>query len=152
MPDLSRIPEHERLPAVWLVDQQLYVMTLDFWWIDPKTGIALFFKKGWTFDGASIPMLLEWGPLLTRHDLSELAIGAHDLLYGFAGRPPGIQPEDASYTRYGADLLFHDINLRHGVKYRKAITAYAGVRAGGWRPWNAAESRLLKGGFLHAYR
>lgn len=148
----SRIPEHEQIPAIWLVDLQLYLMTMDWWWTDPKSGITLFFRKGWAFDGASIPAVLEWGPFLTRHDLAELAIAVHDLIYGAAGRPPGISPEDASFSRYGADVLFHEINLRHGVKYRHAITAYAGVRAGGWRPWGAAESRLLQGGFLNAYR
>ena len=83
--------------------------------------------RGFEFDGASVPRLLQ--PLICSPLGPESARASckHDFIY--RTQPPG-------WTRKEADLMFLCDLLEDGLPPNRAFWAYRGVRLGGWRAWN----------------
>ena len=81
-------------------------------------------KKGFDFDGASIPQSL-WSvygnPLSGKFRIAALV---HDALYASAELP-----------REVADAIFLDLMKQHEVGYVKRKTMYYAVRSAGWYSW-----------------
>ena len=87
-------------------------------------GYRIRVKKGFDFDGASIPQSL-WGvygnPLSGKFRIAALV---HDALYASQKLP-----------REVADAIFLDLMKRHEVGYMKRQTMYYAVRSAGWYVW-----------------
>ena len=87
-------------------------------------GYKITVKKGFDFDGASIPQAL-WSvygnPLSGKFRIAALV---HDALYASAELP-----------REVADKIFLDLMKQHEVGYLKRQTMYYAVRSAGWYVW-----------------
>ena len=87
-------------------------------------GYRIIVKKGFDFDGASIPRAL-WGlygnPLSGKFRIAALV---HDALYASQKVP-----------RELADDIFLDLMKQHRVGYMKRQTMYYAVRSAGWYAW-----------------
>ena len=87
-------------------------------------GYKITVKKGFDFDGASIPQAL-WGvygnPLSGKFRIAALV---HDALYASQKLP-----------RELADAIFLDLMKQHEVEYLKRQTMYYAVRSAGWYVW-----------------
>ena len=87
-------------------------------------GYRIIVKKGFDFDGASIPQAL-WSvygnPLSGKFRIAALV---HDALYASQKLP-----------REVADAIFLDLMKQHEVGYLKRQTMYYAVRSAGWYSW-----------------
>lgn len=87
-------------------------------------GYRIRVKKGFDFDGASIPQVL-WSvygnPLSGKFRIAALV---HDALYASQKLP-----------RELADAIFLDLMKQHEVGYLKRQTMYYAVRSAGWYVW-----------------
>ena len=87
-------------------------------------GYTIKVKKGFDFDGASIPQAL-WSvygnPLTGKYRIAALV---HDVLYA-----------SEKFPRELADEIFLDLMKQHGVGYVKRQTMYYAVRSAGWATW-----------------
>ena len=87
-------------------------------------GYRITVKKGFDFDGASIPQAL-WSvygnPLSGKFRIAALV---HDALYASEELP-----------REVADAIFLDLMKQHEVGYLKRQTMYYAVRSAGWYVW-----------------
>ena len=87
-------------------------------------GYRITVKKGFDFDGASIPQAL-WSvygnPLSGKFRIAALV---HDALYASQKLP-----------REVADAIFLDLMKQHEVGYMKRQTMYYAVRSAGWYVW-----------------
>ena len=87
-------------------------------------GYRITVKKGFDFDGASIPQAL-WSvygnPLSGKFRIAALV---HDALYASEKLP-----------RELADDIFLDLMKQHEVGYMKRQTMYYAVRSAGWYVW-----------------
>ena len=87
-------------------------------------GYRIRVKKGFDFDGASIPQAL-WSvygnPLSGKFRIAALV---HDALYASEKLP-----------RELADAIFLDLMKQHKVGYIKRQTMYYAVRSAGWYVW-----------------
>ena len=87
-------------------------------------GYRIRVKKGFDFDGASIPQAL-WSvygnPLSGKFRIAALV---HDALYASQKLP-----------REVADAIFLDLMKQHEVWYLKRQTMYYAVRTAGWYSW-----------------
>ena len=87
-------------------------------------GYRIRVKKGFDFDGASIPQAL-WSvygnPLSGKFRIAALV---HDALYASQKLP-----------REVADAIFLDLMKQHEVGYMKRQTMYYAVRSAGWTVW-----------------
>jgi hypothetical protein len=97
-------------------------------------GERLLVPAGFETDLASVPRGLWW--LVAPFELGTVAPVVHDYLYRHGGRPVvGWLPPRPWYSRAAVDLLFLEIMEATGVPEWRRRTAYAGVRAFGWRHW-----------------
>ena len=87
-------------------------------------GYRITVKKGFDFDGASIPQAL-WSvygnPLSGKFRIAALV---HDALYA-----------SQKVSRELADAIFLDLMKQHEVGYMKRQTMYYAVRSAGWYVW-----------------
>ena len=87
-------------------------------------GYRIKVKKGFDFDGASIPKAL-WSvygnPLSGNFRIAALV---HDVLYA-----------SETFPRELADAIFLDLMKQHEVGYVKRYTMYYAVRSAGWYVW-----------------
>ena len=87
-------------------------------------GYKIRVKKGFDFDGATIPQAL-WGvygnPLSGKFRIAALV---HDALYASQKLPRNL-----------ADAIFLDLMKQHKVGYIKRKTMYYAVRSAGWYAW-----------------
>ena len=87
-------------------------------------GYRITVKKGFDFDGASIPQAL-WSvygnPLSGKFRIAALV---HDALYA-----------SQKVSRELADAIFLDLMKQHEVGYLKRQTMYYAVRSAGWYSW-----------------
>ena len=87
-------------------------------------GYSIRVKKGFDFDGASIPQSL-WSvygnPLSGKFRIAALV---HDALYA-----------SEYFPRELADAIFLDLMKQHEVGYIKRQTMYYAVRSAGWYVW-----------------
>ena len=96
-------------------------------------GYKITVKKGFDFDGASIPQAL-WSvygnPLSGKFRIAALV---HDVLYASEKLP-----------RELADAIFLDLMKQHEVGYVKRQTMYYAVRSAGWYVWKGHEESEVK--------
>ena len=96
-------------------------------------GYMIRVKKGFDFDGASIPQAL-WSvygnPLSGKFRIAALV---HDALYASEKLP-----------RELADAIFLDLMKQHEVGYLKRQTMYYAVRSAGWYVWRRHEEPEVK--------
>lgn len=85
-------------------------------------------KKGFKTDLASIPRVL-WRvlPPVGKYDAAAVV---HDWLY-----------QNNGCTRKQADDVLYEAMHALGVSAWQRYTIYAGVRVGGWKPWNEYRAR-----------
>ena len=90
-------------------------------------------KKGFKFDGASIPKLF-WNvigsPFTGKYRVAALI---HDGLYAAE-----------AYERDICDIIFLEIMKEHGVSWLKRHTMYMAVRAGGWAVWKTHTTQSVE--------
>ena len=96
-------------------------------------GYRIRVKKGFDFDGASIPQAL-WSvygnPLTGKYRIAALV---HDVLYASHKLP-----------RELADAIFLDLMKQHEVGYLKRQTMYYAVRSAGWCSWKQLTKEELE--------
>ena len=120
-----------RTLEVEIIDENLFILSKD------KTveslGYKITVKKGFDFDGASIPKAL-WSvygnPLSGKFRIAALV---HDALYASQKLP-----------REVADAIFLDLMKQHEVGYMKRQTMYYAVRSAGWYAWRGHEESEVK--------
>ncbi|WP_160165061.1 DUF1353 domain-containing protein [Chrysiogenes arsenatis] len=115
------------------INAKNHALTAPLVWRDDVGLIRV--KKGFTFDGASIPRAL-WslvGSPFTG-DYTRAAC-LHDALYA-----------SELLSRHAADLLFFQAMLSDGVRYSKAAVMYCAVRVGGWFVWRKHTPKSIKEG------
>ena len=105
-----------------IVDENVFILLEDV--VVESLGYKITVKKGFDFDGASIPQAL-WSvygnPLSGKFRIAALV---HDALYASAELP-----------REVADSIFLDLMKQHEVVYLKRQTMYYAVRSAGWYAW-----------------
>ena len=105
-----------------IVDENVFILLEDV--VVESLGYKLTVKKGFDFDGASIPQAL-WSvygnPLSGKFRIAALV---HDALYASQKLP-----------REVADAIFLDLMKQHEVGYMKRQTMYYAVRSAGWYVW-----------------
>ena len=103
-------------------DENVFILLEDV--VVESLGYKITVKKGFDFDGASIPQAL-WGvygnPLSGKFRIAALV---HDALYASHKLP-----------REVADAIFIDLMKQHEVGYLKRQTMYYAVRSAGWYVW-----------------
>ncbi len=105
---------------------------------------------GFECDGASVPRFL-WALYPPFGEAYEPAAWLHDWLYATAEQVlvVGAGGELRPINRGEADALMREASMALGFRGSGAAVMYAGVRAGGWRPWRqyrrAAADRVLLG-------
>ena len=96
-------------------------------------GYRIKVKKGFDFDGASIPKAL-WSvygnPLSGNFRIAALV---HDVLYA-----------SETFPRELADAIFLDLMKQHEVGYVKRYTMYYAVRSAGWYVWRGHKESEVK--------
>ena len=105
-----------------IVDENAFILLEDV--VVESLGYKITVKKGFDFDGASIPQAL-WSvygnPLSGKFRIAALV---HDALYASQKLP-----------REVADAIFLDLMKQHEVGYMKRQTMYYAVRSAGWYVW-----------------
>ena len=105
-----------------IVDENIFILLEDV--VVESLGYKIIVKKGFDFNGASIPQAL-WGvygnPLSGKFRIAALV---HDALYASQKLP-----------RELADAIFLDLMKQHEVGYLKRQTMYYAVRSAGWYSW-----------------
>ena len=105
-----------------IVDENVFILLEDV--VVESLGYKITVKKGFDFDGASIPQSL-WSvygnPLSGKFRIAALV---HDALYASQKLP-----------REVADAIFLDLMKQHEVGYLKRQTMYYAVRSAGWYVW-----------------
>lgn len=96
-------------------------------------GYRITVKKGFDFDGASIPQAL-WSvygnPLTGKYKIAALV---HDVLYA-----------SQKVSRELADDIFLDLMKQHKVGYLKRQSMYYAVRSAGWYSWKQLTKEEIK--------
>ena len=105
-----------------IIDENVFILLEDV--VVESLGYKITVKKGFDFDGASIPQSL-WSvygnPLSGKFRIAALV---HDALYASEKLP-----------RELADAIFLDLMKQHEVGYMKRQTMYYAVRSAGWYVW-----------------
>ena len=105
-----------------IIDENVFILLEDV--VVESLGYKITVKKGFDFDGASIPQSL-WSvygnPLSGKFRIAALV---HDALYASAELP-----------REVADAIFLDLMKQHEVGYLKRQTMYYAVRSAGLYAW-----------------
>ena len=111
-------------------------LTQDFWFI--IDGSAFTIKKGFWWDGASIPRIF-WTAIGDPWE-ADIAPGAliHDMLYACQ-----------YYQRWKADLIMFEVNKLNGMNAIKNHAVYRALRLGGWKAWNDKTDEMIKGASKH---
>lgn len=89
-------------------------------------------KKGFEYDGASIPKIFWWligSPFSGKY---RLAATVHDALYA-----------TQLLSKDKADDIFYNIMIEDGVSKWKALLMYSAVKAGGYFAYNDATSKNI---------
>lgn len=114
-----------------IVGQNVFILLEDV--VVESLGYKITVKKGFDFDGASIPQAL-WSlygnPLSGKFRIAALV---HDALYA-----------SETFTRELADNIFLDLMKQDEVGYIKRQTMYYAVRSAGWYVWNCHEKVEVK--------
>ena len=109
-----------------IVDENVFILFEDV--VVESLGYKITVKKGFDFDGASIPKWL-WSiygsPLNGNYVVASLI---HDGLYASQKLP-----------RELSDKIFLDLMKQHKVGYIKRQTMYYAVRSAGWYAWKKHE-------------
>ena len=105
-----------------IINENLFILNKDK--TAESLGYSITVKKGFDFDGASIPQAL-WSvygnPLSGKFRIAALV---HDALYA-----------SEKLSRKLADDIFLDLMKQHKVGYIKRQTMYYAVRSVGWYVW-----------------
>ena len=114
-----------------IVGQNVFIVLEDV--VVYSLGYKITVKKGFDFDGASIPQAL-WSlygnPLSGKFRIAALV---HDALYA-----------SETLTRELADAIFLDLMKQDEVRYVKRQTMYYAVRSAGWYVWKRHEKVEVK--------
>ena len=114
-----------------IVKEDVFILLEDV--VVESLGYKITVKKGFDFDGASIPQAL-WSlygnPLSGKFRIAALV---HDALYA-----------SEYFPRELADAIFLDLMKQHGVGYIKRQTMYYAVRSAGWYVWRGHEESEVK--------
>ena len=114
-----------------IVKEDVFILLEDV--VVESLGYKITVKKGFDFDGASIPQAL-WSvygnPLSGKFRIAALV---HDALYA-----------SEYFPRELADAIFLDLMKQHGVGYIKQQTMYYAVRSAGWYVWRGHEESEVK--------
>lgn len=117
-------------PSLRQIKGKLHVVTCVGLY-EAVSGIAYEIPVGFETDGGSIPRPLWWW-IPPFGDDAECAYVLHDFLYHYAEQHAGA---DGFMNRGEADCLLREAAEAAGYPARRANVVYAGVRAGGWKPW-----------------
>lgn len=110
-------------PNLWQLEQPLI-------WSDDEFGV-IDIPIGTTTDLGSTPQNLRRFKAFDPTGPSRRAAVGHDYLYAH-----GQMPDGRPVTREKADRFLYVALLAEGVSPAVARLWWAGVRAGGWLPWN----------------
>ena len=114
-----------------IVSQNVFILLEDV--AVESLGYKITVKKGFDFDGASIPQAL-WSlygnPLSWKFRIAALV---HDALYA-----------SETFARELADNIFLDLMKQDEVGYIKRQTMYYAVRSAGWYVWKCHEKVEVK--------
>lgn len=114
-----------------IVKEDVFILLEDV--VVESLGYKITVKKGFDFDGASIPQAL-WSvygnPLSGKFRIAALV---HDALYA-----------SEYFPRELADAIFLDLMKQHGVGYIKLQTMYYAVRSAGWYVWRLHDKEEVK--------
>ncbi|MAH04005.1 MAG: hypothetical protein CL561_00395 [Alphaproteobacteria bacterium] len=110
----------------------LYVLDKDYHFTIEMKGYKRrhVIKKGFKYDGASVPL---WGVFLIglqRDGIHRAAALIHDWIYTNKG-----ECGKHYYTKKLADKIFYKVMKYHGVKSLRAKAAYLAVKCAFWKDW-----------------
>ena len=135
-------------PLIIPISPRLYKLVASYSYLWLKDGVQheLGIRKGFIYDGASVPRAL-WSLIGLRPDgLVRPAALLHDYLYRFAGDLPAgsyVRSDDGPlvWSREAADRLFARVMREAGVGKWKRRMAYRAVRTFAWRAWSKNAKR-----------
>lgn len=124
------------MPVTRPHDKDQVILIEHFNYTCPQYGIKVIIRKGFIFDGASIPRIF-WSttgsPFLPQYIGPGLI---HDYLYR-----RGRQYMDVAVTRKTADKVLENALRMNRVSGYQRFKMFRGVRAMGWIPWNKHRKR-----------
>jgi hypothetical protein len=123
-------------PTCGVTPKGLYVLSEDYTYRFGGQDITVL--EGFVWDGASAPIRSS----VRKDGLIRAAALIHDYLY----RNLGKATSTLSFSRKGADKLFHRIMLEAKMSRWKAGKAYWAVRGFGWWAWNKHMLAKLQAG------
>ncbi|MBI1268367.1 MAG: DUF1353 domain-containing protein [Cryomorphaceae bacterium] len=130
-PDIRPISEGGyRLEQDYIYSDRSGVTTLDI--------VTFVVKKGFEYDGASVPRALWSVTGISPDGLNRAAALIHDYIYVAKGNVliyAGAIKCALHITRAQADRLFLDMLKKSGVGWRSRHTQYLAVRLFGWVYW-----------------
>ena len=116
--------ETDGFPVTQQVDKYRHRLYIDYEYVH-RNCFSIHIKKGFTYDGASIPRIL-WRVAGTPFTgLYTVAALVHDALY-----------EAELFPRKECDLTFFEIMVDYKVGWFARHSKYRAVRMGGWVGWN----------------
>lgn len=133
---LSRLHTVDVPPNLWRLEQPLL-------WEDSGEFGRMEFPAGMVTDLASTPQAMRNLSMFDPCGPSRLAAVGHDYLYAHGRTPAGV-----AISRARADRFLYVALLAEGVSTAVAWSYWAGVRMGGWVPWNAYRRGDAKDGPL----
>lgn len=98
-------------------------------------GIGLVIRKGFTWDGASIPWVMRWkygSPFDPVHLIGGLV---HDAIYGDEIYCASTPHFPADFTRFEADNIYYALIRENGAVMLRAFKEWAAVRVCGGSHW-----------------
>ena len=114
-----------------IVGQNVFILLEDV--VVESLGYKITVKKGFDFDGASIPQAL-WGlygnPLSGKFRIAALV---HDALYA-----------SQVLEKSTCDSIFLELMKTHGVGYIKRYSMYNAVKVFGFKAWKSSQDELGK--------
>ena len=111
--------------------RKVHILKQDWSYTDAKHGVTICIEAGFPFDHASVPRIVWW--LIAPFELSDAAPLLHDLGY----RTRGEMCPERTYSRAEVDDLFRRVMAEAGVTRWRRVSAWAAVRAAGWRAWGS---------------
>lgn len=122
-----QVPKHDDLK------NGTHVLTADFhFWVSHKHYVI---RKGFVWDGASIPKLMQWKygtPFDPVHFVGGLV---HDAIYANEVWCVGHYMGRANFTRFRADCIYFSLIHANGSVYLRAVKEWLAVRIFGGSHW-----------------
>jgi hypothetical protein len=125
-----------QIKTIYLPKLDLWEVVED-WFYTTNSGITICIKKGFRYNGASVPRPGQ--VFITKYELSMEGPAPHDKGYETGGvfdvYENGKVVDQIKMTRHEVDLLFYEIMCKMEIEIWKRVIAYRAVRDFGQSHW-----------------